>query len=190
MSGRRMAWILAPLLTLALGLQIREAERRLRASRTLAVVQTITSKLNQRGRLTRQLLERNIQLLRAAERLDPALATLPIARGGQYLSLERPKAAILALEKALTLEQRGEIYALIGRAELDLGRRQEAEVAFRRAIVLDHNQRRRLKSYLLPDSAPPSPKRADLDAIFASSFEAGDLSDWSSVKDAEKEDPR
>lgn len=179
MNGRRLAWVLALLLVVALALQVRSAARRLHASRTLAAVQTVTTKLNQRGRLTKPLIERNIKLLRQAERYDPAQVNLPIVRGGQYLFLGRPKAAILALDKALTLERRGEIYALIGRAELDLGRRQVADDAFRRAILLDHNQRRRLRDRL--GREPAKPPTADPSEVFASSFETGDLSDWSSV---------
>ena len=184
MRGIHLAWILTPLLAAALVLQVGEARRRFKASQTLAVVKTVTIKLNQRGRLTPNLIERNIKLLRDAERLDPAEVALPIARGGQYVSLERPKAALIAFEKALTLEPRGEIYAHIGRAELALGRREAADAAFRQAIVLDHNQRRRLESYLLPDRPPRRPQKKAPGELFSSAFETGDLRRWSKVKNS------
>ena len=184
MNGRHLCWILAPLLTLALVLEAGRAVRHWQASRVLEAVKKVTVEANQRRRLTKRLLERNVRLLREAERLNPAEVALPIARGGQYMMLERHRAALATFEKALELEPRGEIYAHLGRAQLELGRRDEAEVAFRRAIRLDHNQRRHLRGYLRPLQRARKRAAGALgeppDAIFSDAFESGDLSGWSS----------
>ena len=183
MSGRLLSWILAPLLIAALVLEAGRAVRHWQASRVLSAVKKVTVEANQRGRLSKRLIERNIRLLRQAELLYPVEVAIPIARAGQYVMLERYEAAVQTFEKALELEPRGEIYAHIGRARLKMGQREEADRAFMQAIRLDHNQRRRLKGYIRlpkPVKPPASDPEGPADLIFEESFESGDLSGWSS----------
>ncbi len=146
--GRRLVWVLVPLLAAALVLEVDRARGLWHASRVAAVVKDVTIGANQRGRLSRQLLEHNLELLRVTEPLSPVEVALPIARGGQYLLLQRPKAAIRAYQHALTIEPRGEIYAHLGRAYLQLGDREAAEQAFRTAMDLDHTQRSRVRGFV------------------------------------------
>ena len=160
MTGRRLVWLLCPLLLAALVLEVGRARRLWRASRIGAVVKSVTITASDRGRLSRQLIQHNLELLRVTEPLAPTDVTLPIARGGLYLLLGRPRAAIRAYRQALTLEPRGEVYAHIGRAHLQLGDRTAAEEAFRTAIILDRTQRRRLRGYISGNVAQPQPPPA------------------------------
>ena len=189
MSGRRAVWVLLPLLALTLALQVPRALRRWQASRILAVVKTVTVEASRRGRLSRRLLECNIELLRQAESFTRADVALQIARGGQYLLLNRPQAAIRAFQKAGDLEPRGEIYAQLGRAYLKAGDRHAAAEAFELAILLDHNQRQHLRGYLgrgLGRRSKPSrsdDEVSDDDAaadgeIFSDAFDSGSLRRW------------
>lgn len=149
MNGRWLVWVLLPILGLGLVLEVEHAVGRWRASQVFVAVKTITIEASTRGRLTRQLLERNLSLLRRAEPWSPVEVALPIARGGQYYLLERQKAAIRAYQEALALEPRGDVYAHLGRAYLRAGDRPAADRAFRTAILLDHNQHRQLEGFLL-----------------------------------------
>ena len=150
MTGRRLVWVLCPLLGAALMLELGRAERLLRASRAAAVVKDVTIAASQRGRLSRQLLQHNLELLRISEPLAPVEVALPLARGGLYLLLDRPQAAIRAYQHALEIEPRGEIYAHIGRAHLKLGEPTAAEQAFHTAMILDHTQRKRVRGFVSP----------------------------------------
>lgn len=158
MTGRRLVWVLCPLLATALMLEIGRANRLWRASRVAAVVKSVTIMANQRGRLSRQLLQHNLELLRVTEPLSPTEVALPIARGGQFLLLDRPQAAIRAYRQALEIEPRGEIYVHLGRAYLKLGDRYAAEKAFRTAMILDHTQRKRVRGFVSQAVVRPSPE--------------------------------
>ncbi len=148
MTGKRLVWLLCPLLVAALVLETGRARRLWRASRIAAVVKSVTITASDRGRLSRQLLQHNLDLLRITEPLSPVEVALPIARGALYLLLDRPQAAVRAYHEALEIEPRGEIYAHLGRAHLKLGNRDAAVEAFRAAIVLDHTQRRKVRGYV------------------------------------------
>ncbi len=148
MTGRRLVWVLCPLLAVALVLEAGRARRLYSGSLTAAIVKDITIAASQQGRLSQQLMMHNLELLRVNEPLAPTLVALPISRGGLYLLLDRPQAAIRAYQHALTLEHRGEIFAHLGRAYLKLGDRQSAEDAFRTAIILDHTQRKRIRGFV------------------------------------------
>ncbi len=137
MSGRRLVWVLTPLLVAILALDIVRGVRRWEASRAVNTVRKITAKITDSGRPNKRLIARNIELLLNAEAISPVDVDLPIARGGQNLLLRRPQAAIAAFEHALVLEPRGEIYAYIGQAKFAAGRHDEAEEAFRIAVLLD-----------------------------------------------------
>ncbi len=147
MSGGRLIWVLCPLLAAALVLEVGRAGELLRASRAAAVVKDVTIAASQRGRLSRQLLQHNLEILRVTEPLAPVEVALPLARGGLYLLLERPQAAIRAYQQALEIEPRGEIYAHIGRAHLKLGDPTAAAKAFHTAMILDHTQRKRVRGF-------------------------------------------
>ncbi len=148
MSGRRLAWVLFPLLAATLVLEIGRAVRLWRASRAAAVVKDVTIAASQRGRLSKRLLQHNLELLRVTEPLAPVEVALPIARGGLYLLLDRPQAAIRAYQRALEIEPRGEIYVHLGRAHLKLGDPAAAEDAFRTAMILDQTQRKRVRGFV------------------------------------------
>ena len=151
MSGRRLVWVLLPLVALALALEVRSAFRRMQASLVLAKVKAATLEADRLGRLSQRMLDRNAKLLRRVEPLSPVEVELPIARGGQYLLLDRPRAAIRTYEKALSIEPRGEVYAHLGRALVAAGDREAADRALRTAVLLDPSQRRGLEGLLPPD---------------------------------------
>ena len=151
MSGRRLVWVVLPLLTLALALEVRSAVGRLQASLVLGKVKAASLEADRRGRLSPRMLELHARLLRRVEPLSPVEVGLPIARGGLYMLLQRPRPAVRVFEKALTIEPRGEVYAHLGRAFLALGDGGAAARAFRTAIVLDPSQRRGLGGLLPPD---------------------------------------
>ncbi len=161
MTGRRLVWVLCPLLGIALVLEGDRATRLWRASRAAAVVKDITIAASERGRLSRRLLEHNLELLRLTEPLAPVEVALPIARGGQYLLLDRPRAAIRAYRHALEIEPRGEVWAHLGRAYLKLGDRVAAEHAFGLAMILDHTQRKRVRGFVSPENTRRSSVRQD-----------------------------
>ncbi len=176
MTGRRLVWVLCPLLGAALVLEVGRAERLWRASRAAAVVKDVTIAASERGRLSRQLLEHNLELLRLSEPLAPVEVALPIARGGQYLLLDRPRAAIRAYRRALEIEPRGEVYAHLGRAYLKLGDREAAEDAFNLAMILDHTQRKRVRGFVSPRKAQRGSQQhgPDNDASDGVSADGGD----------------
>ncbi|MCP3962901.1 MAG: hypothetical protein GY719_34105 [bacterium] len=186
MNGRRAVWVLVPVLAVCLVLQLGRTGRKWQASRLLEAVKRVTVQASQRGRISRRVLERNVAALRRAEELDPVEVALPIARGGQYLLLERPEAAVRAYEKARDLEPRGELYAQLGRAHLKLGDGAAAERAFRTAVVLDHNQMKNLHGYLNRGLGRRRESDEDRGAatgtaegeIFSGDFESGDLRRW------------
>ncbi len=175
MTGRRLTWILCPLLVAALALEFGRAERRARASLAAAVVKDMTIAASQRGRLSRQLIQHNLELLRVSEPLAPVEVALPIARGGLYLLLDRPQAAIRAYQHALGIEPRGEIYAHIGRAHLKLGDPAAAEQAFHTAMILDHTQRKRVRGFV--SKATGRGAQANPEAGASDDADAGDESE-------------
>lgn len=139
MSGRRLVWPLIVLLGVALFFTARRAEERLRGSRQLNTAEAITLQTSLQGRVDGRVLQRSLEILRQTEKLLPTEVAVPVARGGQYLLLQRPKAAIRAYRQALDFERRGEIYANLGRALVLAGELEKARNAFRVAVLLDHN---------------------------------------------------
>ncbi len=162
MTGRRLVWVLCPLLAAALVLEVGRARRLYSGYLTAAIVKDVTIAASEQGRLSQQLMLHNLELLRVNEPLAPTLVALPISRGGLYLLLDRPRAAIRAYQHALTLEHRGEIFAHLGRAYLKLGDRQAAEDAFRSAIILDHTQRKRIRGFVPKERLLQNPQRLGL----------------------------
>lgn len=155
-TGRRLLWVLIPLLAVALGLQLRQAERRWRASHQLALIEHTTRRLAEQGVLSRRplpprvqrLLEQGTRILRDAGPLDPVEVGIPIARGSLYRLLSRPKAAVRAYEEALELEVRSEIYLNLGRIHLGGGEPEAARAAFGKAVLLNHKLIKELRPYL------------------------------------------
>ena len=78
----------------------------------------------------------NLKLLQNAERLAPADSRLALARGSQFLLLDRPREAAAAYREALAVEARPEIYLNLGRALAAAGDRQAAAESFHRAETL------------------------------------------------------
>ncbi|MEM7587635.1 MAG: tetratricopeptide repeat protein [Acidobacteriota bacterium] len=143
-----MAWLLTPLLLAMIALNAARGIRQWEASRAVNSVRELTIEANQQGSVNRALLQRNIKLLLEAEKLSPVDVDLPIARGGQNLLLKRPRAALVAFERALSLEPRGEVYAYIGRAQYASGNYAEAYEAFQTAVLLDRALEASVSGYL------------------------------------------
>jgi len=186
MSGRRLFWVVVPLLLLAVWGHGREAWRRLVASHQLAAVEGTVRGLAQQGLLgqrpprdprARQLLERLVVLLGRAEELDPVASAIPIARGSLYGYLGRPEAAVRAFEEALELERRPEIYAEVGRTHLREDDREAAREAFRQAVRLDPTLTAEFRGYL-PELYRRDRGGAGAGRIFADGFESGGLEGW------------
>ncbi len=178
MTGRRLAWVLVLFLAAARALEFGRAQRLWQGSKAAAVVKDVTIEANRLGRLSQRLLMHNLELLRVAEPLSPVEVALPIARGGQYLLLERPQAAIRAYQRALEIEPRGEIYVHLGRAYLKLGDREAAEEAFRTAMILDHTQRKRVRGYV-----SRGPRRSDRETGASQPPEAEESTDGEQAND-------
>lgn len=159
MTGRRLFWIMLPLLVLALVLQARHAERRWRASRTVKAVQFLAEQASQGGPAAASRLRQGLALMRGIASLDPASVDIPVTRGGLYIMLQRPQAAIRAYQEALRLEPRGEVYANLGRAYLMNGEQELARGAFRKAVRLDRSWIKSFRLYLpeLQRDSTPSP---------------------------------
>lgn len=137
MTGRRLFWILLPVLGAALVWQARETWALWQASRILNAVETVTLQAGERGGLPRQISDHHLRLLRRVAAADPAMVDVPVAEGWQYLLTDRPQGAVRAFERALALEPRARVYANLGEAYLRAGRYEEAVDALEKAIVLD-----------------------------------------------------
>ena len=136
-SAAPLALALAPILLVLLVLQMRHGADRLQASRLLNTAEGITLQAEAAGKLTRRVAQHNISLLRTAAELDPLEVGIPVARGGQYLLLDNPRAAIKEYEKALALQPTAEVFANLGRALRRDGRSAEADQAIRNAVRID-----------------------------------------------------
>jgi len=101
MTGRRAFWIVMPILAVGLVLQARDAGRRWRASRIVQVVESVSQAIGRSGSPARSQIAHNLDLLREAGTLDPALADVRVALGWQYQLLKRPEEAIRIYEEAL-----------------------------------------------------------------------------------------
>lgn len=137
MSGRRLGWIVSPLLALVLVFQVLRADRLWEVSRILQAVEQATTELSLGGSVPRGRIEYHLRLLRQAERLAPRQVDIPVVRGWQYLLTERPEAAIRSFEEALELEPRAEIYANLVEAHMMNGDPAAAAQAYKMARLLD-----------------------------------------------------
>ena len=162
MTGRRLFWIAAPLLALALAGQLLRARDLLEARRVLRQVEQMSVVAVTSGRpaaAVAPLYWAHVKLLQRAEDLDPADARLPLARGSQYLLLGRAQEAVAAYREALAIEPRPEIYLNLGRAQLGAGDREAARESFRRALALDPFLREDVPPEMVPDHLRPRPGR-------------------------------
>ncbi|MEM7052449.1 MAG: tetratricopeptide repeat protein [Acidobacteriota bacterium] len=150
MSGRRLVWPLVLVLVLVLVAHVAQARRQLQASRILRQVENTTTTLVAAGRGAPRIYWLHVELLEKARRLDPADSRIVLALGSQYLLLQRPQEAAKTYREALDLEARPEIYLNLGRAELAAGDEDAARESFRRAVLLDPNQKRLVPQELRP----------------------------------------
>lgn len=134
-----LAWAAVALLVLALLGQTGRLRDRLTAGRILRQVELISMAMIARSEMPRQLLSRNLEMLRRASALDPTQVGIPIARGTQYLLLGNGSSAAAAYGDALELEPRPEVHLNLGRALVMAGRVEEAREQFRLALRLDPN---------------------------------------------------
>ncbi len=146
MTGRTASWVLVAVLTTATLLQVTRGLRKWRAVALTTAVERVSIGAAERGRMTPQLFDYNLDRLARAARLDPANVLVPILRGGQYLLMGRTEPALEAYDEAMALEPRAEIYMNQGRALRLANDDAAAEVAFRTAIRLN----RRLHREILP----------------------------------------
>lgn len=149
MSGRRLAWVLLPLLLLATFGQVRRAVRAWQANQLLAAVEH-DSKLAAAtlgepaaARMRRELVRRNLLRLRIVGEIDRVNVLVPLLAGGQHMLLGDPQAALGAYRRALRIEPRGEVYFNLARALQAAGETAQAEEAQRIALSLDPTLHRR-----------------------------------------------
>jgi tetratricopeptide (TPR) repeat protein len=150
--------VLVALVALAVAGQAVRAGHRLEANRILHQVEQVS--VAAAGRAPAALFWANVKLLARARRLDPADARIPLAIGGQYLLLGRPKEALEAYREALAVEPRPEIYLNLGRAQAAAGDPEAARESFRRAALLDRRMRPAIPQEFQPTvrrPARPSP---------------------------------
>ncbi|HEY3571636.1 MAG TPA: tetratricopeptide repeat protein [Thermoanaerobaculia bacterium] len=136
MRGRTLGGILTLLLFLALAGQTVRWRDRLTASRLLANAEALTLAVAA-GQIPPRALSDNLVSLREAAALDPVQVGIPIARGSQYLLLDRPEPAEESYLEALRLEPKSEVYLDLGRAQWMAGRKEEALRNFELAVRLD-----------------------------------------------------
>lgn len=134
---RRLAWVVLPLLALALLAQTGRMRDRLLASRMLRQVELLSMAALSRGEMPRGLVPANLEMLRRAAALDRTEVGVPVARGTQYLLLGNGDQAAAAYLAALDLEPRPEIHLNLGRALLMAGDQEGARREFRLALRLD-----------------------------------------------------
>jgi len=147
LSGRRLVWIVAPLLAAALVLQGVRAERLWRVSRIVAAVEQETAEMSLAGRVAKGKIEYHLQLLHEAERLVPSHVDVPVALGWQYMLTDRPEAAVRSFEEVLSIEPRPEIFANLVQAHMLNGDREAAAEAYRVALLLDPSLAEALRSF-------------------------------------------
>lgn len=136
MKGRTLALVVGVSLVAALIFQVDRTRDRLRAQRILKAVQVVSGQMAASGRIVPRVLWRHVRLLEEAEDLDPSEAALPLARGSQFLLLDRSEEAVEAYRQALALETRPEIHLNLGRAYERLGDDEAAREHFTSALAL------------------------------------------------------
>ena len=136
-SGRTAAFVLTALLAVALAAQTVRWRDRAVASRLLREVELLSLAAASSGQVPPQVIAANLEALRRAAPLSPAEVGIPIARGTQYLFLDRPEPAERSYREAIALEPRPEGYLNLGRALWLGGRREEAVRGFATAVRLD-----------------------------------------------------
>jgi O-antigen ligase len=135
--GRTLGLALTALLLVALVAQTVRWRDRAVASRLLREVELLSLAAASSGQVPPQVIAANLEALRRAAPLAPAEVGIPIARGTQYLFLDRPEPAERSYREAIGLEPRPEGYLNLGRAQWLGGRREEALRSFGTAVKLD-----------------------------------------------------
>jgi tetratricopeptide (TPR) repeat protein len=135
-KGRWAGTLLLLALGVAIVLQGARARDRVRAGQILRAVEVMTQTFAAERRLSAPIVWRHVRLLEEAERLDPADAAVPLARGTQLLLLQRPEEATGAFERAIALEPRPETFLHLARAYDLLGREDDALASYTRALGL------------------------------------------------------
>lgn len=137
LSGRQLFPFIFVGLIAAVGWQTLRASDRITSSRLLGQVEARTLAAIQLRRAPSTLFTQHLAWLDIAGRLDPLEIGVPMARGSQFLLLRRPDEALAAYREAAALEPRPEIDLNIGRALWMRGSKEEARVAFARAVKLN-----------------------------------------------------
>lgn len=150
MSGRRLVWLLVPLLALALVAQTLRARDLLAANQTLRQVEAVSVAAAGSGRAAPALYWAHVRVLERAHRLDPADSRILLTLGSQYVLLGRADEAVEVYRRALAVEPRPRIYLNLGRAQAAAGDLDAARESFRRAVLLDYRLRRDLPKELRP----------------------------------------
>jgi tetratricopeptide (TPR) repeat protein len=137
MRGRTLAALLGLALLFGLAAHTTRARDRLLANRIVRQVELMTMAAVRSGSLSPRLVAINLAALRRAAALDPAEVAIPMARGGQFILLGRPHAALEAYGEALAVEPRPEIYLNLARAHRAAGDAARAQQALDRVSRLD-----------------------------------------------------
>lgn len=138
MRGKSLFWILFPSLALLLLLQARTAQRVLRASQIVRLIEATSPRAAGAGAAGEALLRRNLALAQEAVELDPSSVAAAQAKGSVYLLLGRPQQASDAYEAALRLQPAAELYMDLGHASFAAGDLTTARRQFARAVKLDN----------------------------------------------------
>lgn len=136
MNRRVLSGLVAALALVALVGQSVRATTRLRGSRLLKLVDAMTPQAVRAGAAGRPLIARQLQLLREAEKADPASVALVVAEAAQLFLLGRLDEAEVAYRRALAMEPRAETWLNLGRTLWQKGNHAEAKEAFARASAL------------------------------------------------------
>jgi tetratricopeptide (TPR) repeat protein len=136
-SGRRLLFVLLPLLAGALLAQAARAHALLGASRRLRTASVVAARVAGAGERAAPIQRANLALLRRAAELDPADVRAPAWRGSLHLLLGNPHEAAAAYREALELEPRPEVHLNLARALLAAGELEGARRHFALAVRLD-----------------------------------------------------
>jgi tetratricopeptide (TPR) repeat protein len=136
-AGRTLAWVLVPVLLVAVVAQGDRLRDRLRSGRILKTVEAVTVAVAAGGAPPPTLLWTHVRLLEEAAALAPADSGVPLAQGSQYLLLGRLPEAQQAYRRSLALSSRPEGWLNLGRAQWQAGERQAALDSFARATALN-----------------------------------------------------
>lgn len=139
-SGPRWAGVAVALMLLMWSMAV--SQRRLRASSMLLLAESTATSMAQQGRVYPTVLKSLLAPLERAGESTPWDERIPLAIAGYHLLLREPELAEPWYQKSLDIAPRPETIFNMGRALLQLGRRDEAVAMLVRGVRLDRLRRR------------------------------------------------